>query len=182
MGKQFVTTEIETSRMQLVAGTAAHVRAEINDRTGFSRMLSALVPENWPPEGAGDAMPLFLDWLEAAPQSVGWYCWYALGCDVADERVLLGGGGFLGPPQQGQVMMGYSILPQFQRQGYATEMADGLMHWALAHPEVTHIVAETEWENPASVGVLKKLGFENVGAGREPGSTRYQYSAASHPA
>jgi RimJ/RimL family protein N-acetyltransferase len=162
--------------MQIIPGTAAHVRAEINDRSEFARLLKALVPENWPPESARDAMPSFLDWLDAAPQNVGWYCWYALGCDLGDERVLLGGGGFLGPPQNGCVMMGYSVLPQFQRMGYATEMAAGLMSWAVDHPDVTHIIAETEWENPASVSVLKKLGFENVGSGSEPGSTRFQFS------
>jgi RimJ/RimL family protein N-acetyltransferase len=165
---------IATARLRLVPATVDHVRAEIGDRVEFARLLQADVPENWPPESTADALPLFLEWLEAAPDRVGWFSWYALAQDDrATPPVLVGSGGFLGPPQDGEVSIGYSVLAQFQRRGFATEMVDGLIKWAWSQPVVTRIVAETEWANPASVQVLKKLGFAAAGLGGSPDGMRF---------
>ena len=68
---------IETARLKLMPATVALARAEIGDRGEFARLLGASVPDNWPPETLADALPLFLGWLEAAPDRVGWFGWYA---------------------------------------------------------------------------------------------------------
>ena len=136
--------------------------------------------DNWPPETAADALPLFLSWIEAAPDRVGWFGWYALAAGAeAALPVLVGGGGFLGPPREGVAKMGYSVLPQFQRQGYATEMVRELVNWALGQPAMVRILAETEWANPASVRVLEKAGFVSVGPAAEPDGTRFELSGGA---
>ena len=173
---------IETTRLKLIPATVALARAEIGDRGAggeFARLLGASVPDNWPPESAADALGLFLGWLEAAPDRVGWFGWYALAAGagagaLAALPVLVGGCGFLGPPRDGVAKMGYSVLPQFQRQGYATEMVRELVNWALGQQGVVRIVAETEWANPASVRVLEKAGFVSVGPAVEPGGRRFE--------
>jgi [ribosomal protein S5]-alanine N-acetyltransferase len=176
MGAHLTTSMIQTSRLQLIPATVAHARAENNNRAEFAYLLQARVPDNWPPESTADALPLFLEWLEAAPDSAGWFGWYALADDNgADGPVLIGGGGFLGPPQDGQVGIGYSVLPQFQGKGYATEIAGALVQWAQQQA-VIRIVAETEWANPASVCVLGRLGFAETGPGSEPGGTMFELS------
>lgn len=163
---------IETARLTLVPATIDLARAEIGDRARFGALLQATVPDNWPPESAADALPLFLGWLEAAPDAVGWFGWYAL-ARIDDAPVLVGGGGFLGPPADGTVQIGYSMLPQFQGRGYATEMVGGLVRWALPHG-VRCIVAETEWANPASTRVLLKAGFTATGAATAEGGARFE--------
>ena len=186
---------IETTRLKLIPATVALARAEIGDRGAggeFARLLGASVPDNWPPENAADALPLFLGWLEAAPDRVGWFGWYALAAGarggagagagaLAAGPVLVGGCGFLGPPRDGVAKMGYSVLPQFQRQGYATEMVRALVNWALGQQGqgVVRIVAETEWANPASVRVLEKAGFVSVGPAAEPGGRRFELSGGA---
>lgn len=166
---------IVTDRLTLVPATVALARTEISDRGAFARLLEAAVPDNWPPESAADALPLFLSWLEAAPDRVGWFGWYALArLGDANPPVLIGGGGFLGPPQGRSVQIGYSLLPEFQQQGYATEMVHGLVRWAFSQPEVDSVVAETEWANPASVRVLEKVGFKPSGSASEPGGARFE--------
>ncbi len=171
---------IETTRLKLIPATVALARAEIGDRREFARLLGASVPDNWPPETAADALPLFLGWLEAAPDRVGWFGWYALVAgDEGAAPVLVGGGGFMGPPRDGVAQIGYSVLPQFQRQGYATEMVRELVKWALGQLQVVRIVAETEWANPASVRVLEKAGFAFVGPAAEPGGTRFELSGGT---
>ena len=166
---------IVTERLTLLPASVALARAEIADRGEFVRLLQASVPDNWPPESAADALPMFLGWLEAAPEQAGWFGWYAL-ARGAGAPTLVASGGFLGPPQDGTVHIGYSVLPQFQRTGYATELVGGLVRWAFAQPGVSRIAAETEWANPASARVLEKSGFIVSGVATEPGGARFELS------
>jgi hypothetical protein len=53
-------------------------RAEIGDRSKFSELLGASVPDNWPPETLAEALGFFLDLLERNPSWSGWLGWYAL--------------------------------------------------------------------------------------------------------
>jgi RimJ/RimL family protein N-acetyltransferase len=161
-----------------IQGTIDLARAELGDRVTFAKMLGATVPDNWPPETLADALPLFLEWFEADPDRVGWFGWYALTAGP-DGPVLVASGGFKGPPRDGTVEIGYSVLPQFQGRGIATELVRELVRWAIAQPGVNRIVAETEWANPASVRVLAKAGFVHRGPATEPGGERFEYSGES---
>jgi len=164
-------TRLVTPRLELTAATLPMAEAEIADRAEFARLLDAEVPEEWPPETAADALPLFLAWLRAHPDWHGWLGWYAV-LGRGRDRVLVGGGGFLGgPDDSGTVEMGYSVLPRFQRQGVATEMVEALMGWAFSQ-SVSRIEAETSPANAGSWRVLARAGFVPMGAGREPGSVR----------
>jgi RimJ/RimL family protein N-acetyltransferase len=167
---------IESARLKLIPATVALIRAEISKRAEFTRLLGAAVPNNWPPEMLADALHLFLGWLEAESDGVGWYCWYALaGCEGSGTPVLVASGGFKGPPKEGSVEIGYSVLPQFQRQGYASEMVGALVLWAMSQQGVGRVVAETEWANPASARVLTKVGFVPRGTAKERGGTRFEF-------
>jgi RimJ/RimL family protein N-acetyltransferase len=163
---------IVTTRLTLVPATLAHAQAEIADRDTFAQLLGAQVPDNWPPENTIDALPLFLEWLTAAPQHSGWFGWYAL-AQEENATTLVAAGGFLGPPQDGEICFGYSVLPQFEGRGYASELAAGLVRWALAQPIVKRIAAETEWDNPASERVLEKVGFVSAGSASTPEGARF---------
>lgn len=172
---------IVTARMRLVPASVALARAELTDRTEFARLLSATVPDEWPPEILADALPVFLEWIETAPDRVGWYVWCAmtrapreaqdmLASDVGN--ILIASAGFKGPPQGGTVETGYSVLPRFQGHGYATEMVRALIDWAFAQPGVARIVAETTEDNIPSVRLLSRLGFIRTEPAVEPGHIR----------
>ena len=169
---------ISTARMDLIPSDLGLALAELADRELFAERLGGHVPDNWPPESLADALPLFLEWMQARPDAVGWYGWYALARDVStDAPVLVGSVGFRGPPVYGLVEIGYSVLPQFYRRGYATEMTNALVDWALSHAEVTRVEAQAEPANLASVRVLARVGFVPVGPGDEPGCVRFVYVA-----
>jgi ribosomal-protein-alanine N-acetyltransferase len=53
----------------------------------------------------------------------------------------------------------YAIAPAFQGQGYATEAAHAMVHYAFAHLRLKRVVATTTFENAASIGVMRKLGM-----------------------
>ncbi len=163
---------IRTSRLELVSGTYLMLAAELVDNRGLSEMLGCAIPDEWPPETWKDAIEQFMARLERHPELSGWLNWYLVLTDD-DKRVLIGSGGFTGAPFNGEVMIGYSILEQYQRQGYGSEAVNGLVNWAFAHQSVTRIVAETLMENKASICLLEKCGFEYSRRGFEKGTIRY---------
>lgn len=121
---------LATERLELMAGTLELARAEISDRSKFSELLNARVPDNWPPEFNDlETISFFLQKLEEAPEQVGWWAWYfILNERVKNERILIGNGGFKGQPTpDGTVEIGYSILREFQNVGYGTEAIKGLV-------------------------------------------------------
>jgi ribosomal-protein-alanine N-acetyltransferase len=78
-------------------------------------------------------MEFFLSCFENGGEaSQGWYGWYAINIDpVSGERSLIGSGGYFGPPDSnGMVEIGYSVLPEWQRRGYAKEIVNALVSHA----------------------------------------------------
>ena len=168
---------LKTDRLKLVPHSVDLLRAEIGNHVQLARLLGAVVPKNWPPKSTVDALPFFLNCVESSPLYIGWMGWYAVTTTTGSFPELIGSGGFMGPPENGAAQLGYSIIDQHQNQGFATEMVGGLIKWAFSNPECTRLVAETEWENPFSVRVLKNNGFSPVGAASEPGGLRFELSA-----
>lgn len=56
--------------------------------------------------------------------------------------------------------IGYMIAPDHWGQGYASEAAQGLLDAAIPRFGITQVVASAFQDNPASMRVLEKLGFE----------------------
>lgn len=58
------------------------------------------------------------------------------------------------------VEIGYAILPEFWRKGYAFEMIEFMKNYCLGnHPELT-VMAVVDTQNIASIKVLEKAGFK----------------------
>ena len=69
---------------------------------------------------------------------------------------VVGGIGFFGPPQDGEVEIGYGIVPSRRRRGYATEAVQAMVADVLRLDEVQTITANVDRDNPASIRVLEK--------------------------
>ncbi|MGH7232685.1 MAG: GNAT family N-acetyltransferase [Nitrospiraceae bacterium] len=98
--------KFQTSRLDLIAGTLELVQAELDDPVRFATLLGAKTPEQ----------------LAAA-------------CERLESRLTIGNGGFKGAPTaDGTVELGYSILPEHQRHGCATEAVSTLVASAYSDP------------------------------------------------
>lgn len=170
------SSTIVTERLRLVAATPEMLAADTGDRVHLARLLSAVVPTNWPPEILRDALDFIRDRVTEHPDLAGYWFWYYIGSSESEAPgVLLGSGGFKGEPDgTGTIEMGYSVLPQFHRRGYATEAADALVGWAWLDPRVLRIIGDTHEQNIPSRKTLRKLGFEPAGRGAEPDHLRFQ--------
>jgi [ribosomal protein S5]-alanine N-acetyltransferase len=168
---------LHSRRLTLIASTLAHIRTELESPEQLAGMLNAVVSPDWPTgEYDRGAMEFFRACLEEGGEEVeGWYGWYAVrAADAEGPRALVGGAGYFGPPAEGTVEVGYSVLPEWQRRGYASEMVQTLVEHASTFADVERIIAHTTEANPASIAVLLRCGFHRAGAGREPGTLRFE--------
>ena len=75
---------------------------------------------------------------------------------------------FKGPPENGEVEIGYGVDEAHRGQGYATEAVKAAVNWAFySSTELYYVMAEAEEGNAASRAVLQKLGFVPAGRGTE---------------
>jgi [ribosomal protein S5]-alanine N-acetyltransferase len=176
------TKYLQTDRLNLIAATADHIRTELEDPDRLTQLLDADVSPAWPPgEYDRPAMEFFLSCFESGGEEVeGWYGWYAVCANEPSasrpnaSRSLVGVGGYFGPPDaDGTVEVGYSVLPEWQRRGYASEMVQALVAHAFTFLAVKQVRAHTHNDNPASIKVLLNSGFQAAGAGTEAGTLLY---------
>jgi [ribosomal protein S5]-alanine N-acetyltransferase len=157
---------IKSERLELISSSAAHIRIELETPELLAEKLNARVSKHWPSgEYDRDAMLFFLSCFEQGGEDAnGWYGWYVIDDDAHTHvRSLVGAGGYFGPPANGTVEIGYSVLPEWQRQGYATELVKALVLHAFSFANIDRIIAHTAPENLASCKVLVANGFQNVG-------------------
>ena len=165
---------IPTRRLELRPGTIAALEAELGSRQELAETLGAEIADNWPPPLYDEpAMRWTLDHLRSGDIRAEYGLYYFV--DVTGDRpVAVGVGGFKGDPDDGRVEIGYSVLPQFQRRGYASEAVAGLVEYAFSDARVSEVIADTLPELTPSIGVLEKNGFAFVGGGSGDGVIRYR--------
>jgi ribosomal-protein-alanine N-acetyltransferase len=150
------------------------LQAELEQPAELGSLLRVEVPAAWPPPlYDADAIRYALRRIGEYGE-VGWWWWYFVLRAPHRTGLLIGAGGYKGPPYDGEVEIGYSIIPQFQRQGFASEATSGLIAHAFSQPDVEVVSAETFPALIGSVGVLRKCGFSYVGPGADDGVIRYQ--------
>ena len=166
-----------TARLELLAATLDLIQAELEGPEALGALLGVPVPASWPPgEYDRDALEFFTSRLVAGgPAALGWYNWYAItrGADGRRES-LVAGAGYLGPPLDGVVEIGYSVVPEARGRGFATEIVQALAERALAVAGVHKVIAHTLVSNTTSQGVLKRSGFNAAGSGAEPQLLRFE--------
>jgi len=152
---------LHTERLTLVALTPDLARAALENRAKLGRMLGARVPQTWP--GA--------DFARMLPRIARGFEHVSPGAEPTRlivherDRVLIGETGFHGPPDgSGTIEVGYSIIPAYRGQGFASEATRALIDRALSRPGIRRIVAECLDDNVASIKVLEKLGMRRTGS------------------
>src|SRR5262245_19789486 len=164
---------LRTERLQLVPVTLELARAELASPRRLEKLLGAHVPPSWPPPlNDESSLRWTIDQLTAHPDAVGWFAWYFLHKEHGELRAV-GLGGFRGKPKDGMVEIGYSIVPEAHRFGFAPEAVRALIAWAFTHREVTRITAQTLPQLRPSIRVLEKCGFTSIGAGWDEGAIAF---------
>ena len=97
--------------------------------------------------------------IERHPDEPGYNTWFIVG-----DGTLCGTGGYKGPPNaDGAVEIGYSVIPDAQRRGFASGAVRLLVARAFRDLRVSAVRAETLPDGIASQAVLRRCGFAEAG-------------------
>ena len=164
---------IKTERLYLVPATVKLYLLELYDRQEFASALKAKVPEEWPPDQiTPDLIEEFIGRMKARDRKLWSFYW--LLCQKDSELpVLIGNGGFLVHEHE-TLEIGYSMLSEYQRNGYATEAVRSMLQWASSSFKRARFIAHTNPHFKASIRVLEKNGFSFKGKGQEEGTLLYE--------
>jgi RimJ/RimL family protein N-acetyltransferase len=167
---------IETIRLRLVPATLETLRAELDSPSHLSAVARMDVSAEWPPELYDrDPIEYTIHRLEHAPHEADWWLYYFVLKQTDGAGIAIGCGGYKGPPSaEGTVEIGYSVVPEMRRRGFAAEAAAGLIAHAFARSTVRRVIAETLPSITPSIGVLEKCGFHFTGEGSEEGVISYE--------
>jgi RimJ/RimL family protein N-acetyltransferase len=125
------------------------------------RLLGAALPPDWPGDQAR-WMRIRLDEITVNPAAQPWLL-RAMVLREPDRR-LVGHTGFHEPPgPEMTVEVGYTVLPEYRRRGYALEAVEALFDWAGREHGIQRFLASVGPWNEPSLGLVRKMGFVQTG-------------------
>jgi ribosomal-protein-alanine N-acetyltransferase len=143
-------------RIELTPLPAAAAACLPTDRPTATRLIGSRLPDAWPQADLLDVLPMQ---AAAAPEDEPFGIWLIV---ERETNTVVGDIGFLGPPDDGRVEIGFSVIPERRRRGYASEAARRLVAWALEQPGIREVVARSDADNEASAGTLSAAGFTRL--------------------
>jgi ribosomal-protein-alanine N-acetyltransferase len=155
---------IRTARFELVSMSMRFMRLLLaRDLQGAADEIGASIPPDMP-----DRLDNFLQFriadLEVDATAQPWLGRAIVLTGVDGSRHAIGSAGFHAPPDEdGRVEIGYRVEPEYRRQGVASEVVRALFDWAAGEHGVTRFRASVSPGNTASLAVIGRLGFRQVG-------------------
>ena len=95
----------------------------------------------------------------------------------ADREIVVGGVGLRLHNGDRTADLGYWVGRRYWGHGVASEAAGRLVRWALANLDLDRIEASVATDNPASMAVLRRIGFRMVGTGTQ----KFEARGGEHP-
>lgn len=157
---------IHSPRLELIAMPPAFLEASLRgDLEAASRFIRLEIPPDW--LEAKWLMEIRLAKMRADPATEPWLL-RAVG--LRETRTMIGfigfhalpGADYLNPYAPGSVEFGYTIFPDYRKQGYASEAAAALMDWATAERGVRRFVVSISPANEPSLRLARRFGFRKV--------------------
>lgn len=156
---------IRTARFELVSMSLAFMRLLLaRELAAAAAEIGASVPEDLP-----DRLDNFLQFriadLSEDATAQPWLGRAIVLTEADGTKRIIGSAGFHSPPDaDGRAEIGYRVEPAYRRQGVATEVVRALFDWAFREHDVTRFRAAVAPDNVASLAIVERLGFRQVGA------------------
>jgi RimJ/RimL family protein N-acetyltransferase len=156
-----MSDSISTQRLQLIPLSLNQLQMALQNIQALEVSLNLVIMRPWMTDRVLRAIGMKIDKMRKADASQhDWFTYWLI--VIKDENVGAGMLGFKGfPDEYGSTEIGYGIDEAYQGKGYMLEAVQALIDWAFTHPFCS-VVTATEVENPASRGLLEKLGAQLV--------------------
>ena len=153
---------LTTARLELVPVTPELLDALLRgEREVAEASLRCRVPASWVVQ-ASAYLRLRRDDLQQHPDWQPWLDRFLI--LRSEDRPLVGHVGFHEPPdERGVLEVGYRVLEEHRGAGLATEAVTALLDWAQTQQGVRGFRASIAPSNVASLRVVARLGFVEVG-------------------
>ena len=112
---------------------------------------------SWPDDDVIETLPKIINNLSQVESPGGFESWMIIKNDTLE---IIGDAGFKGFNNVGKnADIGYGIIKEERRKGYAEEAVKALIKWAFLTGDTKEITANCRLDNVASITLLKKLKF-----------------------
>jgi RimJ/RimL family protein N-acetyltransferase len=156
-----VTNDVMTERLRLTLVDRDAIAAVLaGERERAEGVLRASLPDGWPDEGDRWLLELRQGQLRDDPDIAPWLLRAIV---LVDTGEMIGHIGFHGPPDaRGFVEVGYAIVSEHRRMGFAREAVTALFGWARERGVKGFRASVGPWNDP-SLGLIAQLGFRQTG-------------------
>jgi RimJ/RimL family protein N-acetyltransferase len=158
-----IDTTVRTDRLRLTVLDLSAIESLLS---GNSRALEASTGARFrwpaPPPYMADALPDVRARLTVRPEEAPWWTWLIVREDTGEAvgSVALGGP----PDASGAVLVGYTVYPEHEGHGFATEAVRGMIGWAFRQPGVREVRALAPVWNTPALRVAENVGMRPVGS------------------
>jgi ribosomal-protein-alanine N-acetyltransferase len=120
-------------------------------------VLNLTKGHSWPDEDVLDTLPRIINNLNKVEYPTGYESWMIIKKETYE---IIGDLGFKGfNSEEGNIDLGYGIIKEERRKGYAEEAVSEIIKWAFSNKIVKQITANCLTENVNSINLLKKFNF-----------------------
>ena len=166
---------IETSRLKLLPFTKKICEETLINSVEALKSINIIPCEGWPDLETLNTLPRILVNLNKAEQPSGFESWMII---EKNSNYLIGDIGFKGiPNDNGEIDLGYGIIANKRRSGFAIEAASCLLAWAFAQLKVKVVTANCHSDNLGSKRILSLLNFRLI---KQDNDMIYWKQANSH--
>lgn len=149
--------KLTTERLILIPFTIQICKNLINDDFSDLSKMNLKKGISWPDNDVIETLPKIITNLSQVESPTGFESWMIVKKDTLE---IIGDIGFKGfNYEEENADIGYGIIKEERKKGYAEEAATELIKWAFSKEMVKEITARCLTDNSSSINLLKKLNF-----------------------
>lgn len=168
-----------SSRLRLAAMSVCALRSELSGDGRLGSILNAEIGDGWLPEHwEPHVFELLLRAFEADQEQQTRHRYVLLNREGMMPLLIGVVNGFVWPERPGEIEIGYSVLPMFQRQGNGYEACECFVRFLSERWPNLGLMAQTYPRLTGSVRILERLGFQPDGPGQEEGVVVFRRPAS----
>ncbi|AWG20524.1 GNAT family N-acetyltransferase [Flavobacterium faecale] len=154
--------KLVTERLLLVPFTIPICNNVLHGDYSDLEKLSFKKGKNWPDNDVLETLPRIINNLSKVPSPTGFESWMIVKRDTLE---IIGDLGFKGFNYEDRnIDIGYGIIKEERRKGYAEEAVKEIIRWAFSNDFIKEITASCLGENINSANLLAKFNFTQVKA------------------